>query len=276
MKTNSRLIFTFLVLLVVLSCCKDDDDGLLTCIDPTNPECPNYDPCHGVEPPSAAFTIQESILSSYPSNRWVWTPDDNYFMANGDIRFTSPFFDSKYKHTWYLGAEIIHDPMFVRSHAAVSNEQRPYQITVSHVLEYPLDNECFANATGKDSVARIYTLQRYHDELMSFGVYRGAFEGQRDSFDFAIRRIRIDGGRAERGDQSSQAISYFSNFHNEGDTLFAAIGFRNRLISFRNSFRPEGLLEIEPNSDQFTLQYRKQSSTGWSHYTVKGRKLNIK
>ncbi|MCH8556025.1 MAG: hypothetical protein LAT76_12765, partial [Schleiferiaceae bacterium] len=67
-----------------------------------------------------------------------------------------------------------------------------------------------------------------------------------------------------------------SNFHNEGDTLFAAIGFRNRLISFRNSFRPEGLLEIEPNSDQFTLQYRKQSSTGWSHYTVKGRKLNIK
>jgi hypothetical protein len=274
MKTDNTLLLWTLLLGALFFGCKKDDDCANLCMDPTNPKCGNYDPCHGVQPPSAAFTIQESIIKFFPSFGTVLSPDDSLFVANGDIFFTSPFSDSKYKHTWYLGSEIIHDASFSRDHINVKNDQRPYHITISHVLEYPLDNECFNNTTGKDSIARTYTLIKYLDELNSFGVYRGAFEGQRDSFDFAVRSFHRDGGRAVRGESTN---SYISNLHNEGDTLFPAVGLLNNVVTFSQSFGSRGLLIIEPNSNQFTLEYRHLEKGGdWDNYTVSGRKLNLK
>jgi hypothetical protein len=274
MKTDNTLLLWTLLLGALFFGCKKDDDCANLCMDPTNPKCGNYDPCHGVQPPSAAFTIQESYFTSFPSNSWMWTPDDSIFVANGNIRFSSSYTDNNYKHTWYLGAEVIHDASFTRDHSGVSDDQRPYHITVSHVIEYPLDNECYANATGKDSVARTYTLIKYLDELKTFGVYRGAFEGQRDSFDFAIRAFHANGGRAIRGEPF---IRYFINFHNEGDTLLQGLSFRNRIVTFYQSFGPRGHLKIEPNSNQFTLEYRHLEKGGdWDNYTVSGRKLNLK
>jgi hypothetical protein len=275
MKTDNTLLLWALLLGALFFGCKKDDDADGICMDPTNPKCGNYDPCHGVQPPSAAFTIQESYRRTFPPpTEWLWTPDDSIFVAHSNIRFSSPYTDNKYKHTWYLGAEVIHDASFTRDHGGISDDQRPYHITVSHVIEYPLDNECYANATGKDSVARTYTLIKYLDELKTFGVYRGAFEGQRDSFDFAIRAFHANGGRAIRDDPTT---TYFINFHNEGDTLFQSVAFRNRIVTIIQSFGPRGLLQIEPNSNQFTLEYRHLEKGGdWDNYTVRGRKLNLK
>lgn len=255
-------------LLITLSC-RRDDDCERACTDPTNPQCPNYDPCYGAEPPSAGFTIQENYLGQ--QNGWdSWTPDDSVFFGRNDIRFTSPYTGSEYKHTWYLGAEVIHDASFSRDHSSVTSAQRPYQITISHVLEYPLNNDCYANATGRDSVARTYTLVRYFNDLQAFGKYRGVFENQKDSFDFEFRIEHEDGGKLEWED-SWNSVRYIVNFHNLGDTLFQSFSLRNKLVILTASWnRPRGLLDIKPNSDEFVFEYQYLSES----YIVKGRKLD--
>jgi hypothetical protein len=63
---------------------------------------------------------------------------------------------------------------------------------------------------GKTLLRALTHLLSILDELNSFGVYRGAFEGQRDSFDFAVRSFpcKMVVGLV-RGEPTN---SYFSQF----------------------------------------------------------------
>ena len=47
-----------LIAMAILFACKEEP---LPCTDPTNPECPNFDPCIGVEPVIADFVMIDSI-----------------------------------------------------------------------------------------------------------------------------------------------------------------------------------------------------------------------
>jgi len=57
--------FTALAALALFTtCCKDD------CLDPTNPDCENYDPCYGKTQPSAKFIMEESVIDLIQQGIW--------------------------------------------------------------------------------------------------------------------------------------------------------------------------------------------------------------
>ncbi|MCC5916340.1 MAG: hypothetical protein JJU02_03335 [Cryomorphaceae bacterium] len=260
-----------LALFVGFSNCKRDDD--CPCIDPTNPECPNYDPCYGVEPPSAGFEIRESYNLFILGVRLG--PDDNTFWD--EVLFSSPYTGAEYKHTWYLGAEVIDQPSFQRGHGSIDVAQRPYQITVSHVLEYPIDSNCYPAASGRDSVARIYTIVRNTGQLATHGWYRGVFENQKDSFDFYFGWHGLNGDPYEPGQQFRNMVS--KNFHNEFDSV-SRIEFRmiNAEIGIYNgptNNAPRGILELDLNTGLFEMNYDfTEPGVGRKPFRVLGRKLN--
>jgi hypothetical protein len=261
------LLFLTTTLLVTLAC-RRDDDCERACTDPSNPKCPNYDPCYGVKPPSAEFTIQESYIK--PNIGLAWTPDDSVFFGS-NIRYSSPYTGSEYTHTWYLGAEVIHDASFVRTHTSIPVSDRPIFITVSHVLEYPIDSACYPHSIGRDSVARTYRIIRHWENFLSVGTFRCAFVGQKDSFDFSLRIIDPDGNPAEIGTMDSRLISV--NFHNSNDSLRTSFSGRNSVVYFsgdgHNVNSPKGDMLIDRHTLKFTLDYRLQGV----EYKVKGRVL---
>ena len=268
MKTLSKLLPIVLILSLFLQCCRDKDKD---CYDPTNPKCVNYNPCHNAKLPDADFTIQENLLISYPGpTRWQWMPDDTVFVGRSNIKFDSPYNGVEYKHTLYLGAETIEGNTFTRDFSSVSTEQRPYKVTITHVIEYSIDTECFPNTVGRDSITKTITLVRYMNDLRTYGAYRGVFENQKDSFDFTVLIEDSFGNPVDWGSQDTQWK--IINFHNQGDTLNEPFILRNTVLSFLNDFGgmiPIGLLELEPNSNKFIFEYRYLNEK----HIVKGRKL---
>jgi hypothetical protein len=49
-------IFCILLLLILDSCCRK------TCVDPSNPECVNYEPCYNKKPITADFRVTANHL----------------------------------------------------------------------------------------------------------------------------------------------------------------------------------------------------------------------
>lgn len=264
-----KTIYNFLLLLMLaslfLQCCKNKEEEKY-CYDPTNPKCVNYDPCYGVKPPTAEFTIHEGLLGI---DNWVKTPDDSVFLGR-DIIFESPYKGSEFKHTWYLGAEVIHGSTFTRDHSSVLVSQRPTFITVSHVIEYTIDEECFPNLTRKDSVARTYYLIKYFNEFATIGNFRGVFINEKDSFDFSF--LFLDANNNPSVVFSEINFLYSVNFHNlnPNDTTLLDFNFRNKiLLLIGTGGAPRGSMEIDPRTGLFTMKY----SINWVDYEVRGRKL---
>ncbi len=232
------------------------------------------DPCYGIKPPSAGFTIQEAYNLLFPIGVRLG-PDDNTFWD--EVYYSSPYTGPEYKHTWHLGAEVIHTPSFQRSHTSVSVLQRPYQITVSHVLEYPIDSNCYPAASGRDSVARTYTIVRNTGQLATHGWYRGVFENQKDSFDFYFGWHGLNGDPYEPGQQFRNMVS--KNFHNQFDSV-SRIEFKmiNAEIGIYNgpiNNVPRGILELDLNTGLFEMNYDfTEPGVGRKPFRVLGRKLD--
>ncbi|MFZ6052966.1 hypothetical protein [Halocola ammonii] len=252
---TSLLIILFAFAISISSCRKDNDEE---CCDPTNPECPNYDSCYGVEEPTAEIIMRELYLFDGLSK----TPPDSVF-AN-EVEFSSPFINDDIEHTWYLGAEVINEPVFSRTHSGVP---RPANITVSHVIEYPVDNECYPNSTGRDSTNATYYLIEYYYEFLTYGKFRGAFENETDSFDFEFSVRYPDFSHvAYPGDLSLEPESYAFNFNNEGDTITSedltlAMKGRNLIghLSGSGTFSPRGTYTINPEN-------RKEARFEYTHH----------
>lgn len=76
------------------------------CLDPTNPDCENFDPCHGSKPANADFTINEQI------NRTdFYYETDTIYQTNGTL--FKPKYDAD-SITWLLGSEIVHEKELYR------------------------------------------------------------------------------------------------------------------------------------------------------------------
>ncbi len=200
---------------------------------------------------------------------WVRTPDDSVFLGR-DIIFESSYKGSEFKHTWYLGAEVIHGSRFTRDHSSLLVSQRLTLITVSHVIEYTIDDECFPNTTGKDSIARTFYLIKYHNEFATLGDFRGVFINEKDSFDFSI--LILDTYNNPKEVFSGIGFMYSVNFHNENpnDTLVLDFSSRNKILLLNGTGgAPRGSMEIDPSTGLFVMKY----SINWVDYEVRGRKL---
>ncbi|NEN23399.1 hypothetical protein G3O08_07790 [Cryomorpha ignava] len=251
-------------LILGFSSCNPDDDQEAPCCDAANPACPNYDPCTSITEPTADFAMQEGVLTS---NGIIFGRDDSVFYK--DVRYSALHDSSIYTHTWSLGAEVISDPVFSRTHNIPAN-QRPVYITVSHVIEFPVDSTCFTNLTGRDSLARTYYLIKYVNELAVYGNFRGVFENETDSFDFSFGLYDTEGNDALVYESSSIFIEV--NFHNLGETThYGLIGVNS--IGYMNgsaSADPRGFILPQDSPDVYKIEYRLYLID----FVVNARKLN--
>jgi len=241
------------VILLTLHACKKDEEE--ECCDPANPDCINYDPCLEVEEPTAEIILQGSIFGP---EGFELTPDDSLFF--NEVFFSSPFNGPQYTHTWYLGAEVITEASFSREHSFV---ERPAQLTVSHVLEYPVDSVCYPNSTGRDSTSRDYYLIHYVNEFGVYSKYRGVFENETDSFDFEFKLVFEDNSPVYFGYPNDlEPVFVTLNFDNQGDSANIAVIGRNSIGYFTgdgNSF-PSGSIKIEQGIARLDYTYQLESS----------------
>jgi hypothetical protein len=123
-----------------------------------------------------------------------------------------------------------------------NNQARPQYITVSHVLEYAPDLQCFPDDDGKDSVAQQFRLiASLNDEFQTYGKYRGALNGGVDSFDVEVISIDINGQRAAFNNH--YATSYI-NFHNNDDTISDKSGKVAGYLYNHNGYFTESISQV--------------------------------
>ncbi len=207
MKHHFNLSIAIIVSSVLLVyACKKDDDAL--CDNPTNVECPNYDPCHGGPINKADFTISTRV-STWEG--WQFFADT---MFGPD--FPILYFDALYpgqvtSHTWYLGSQIIDEASFVRNFA---NEPYPSNIMVSHVVTYDELDPCKPNDTGHDSVAVTFRLVGSYFEFASIGTFRGRHNGS-EEYEWSVYPINENGDTAY---SVYETVDFrYVNFHNTGE-----------------------------------------------------------
>ncbi len=268
-----RLFTAFaLVALLSASSCKRD------CDDRSNPDCENYDPCYGKTQPSAKFIMEES--NPQLANNGIWYADSVF--KGYMLRFRSEFTDKQYTHTWYVGAETFTSA--TTPDRNFGQEARPQYITISHVLEYTPDLQCFSDDNGKDSVAQTFRLiASYNEELQTYGTFRGALDGATDTFEVKI--ISVDKNNQPAGFNTHEQ-DWYINFHNRGDTLTSNGDFHSplRLNGYyynRQGFfidQLEGTIVVDAKG-RFEMHYRNEGAKLellgdrlW--HTFKGRKID--
>jgi hypothetical protein len=249
----------------IYSCRKDNDDQ--ACCDPTNPECPNYDPCYGVEEPSAEFFIEDRARNA-ETNEVFYYPEGEGPIVGASTRFRAKYQGDEISHTWYIGADNYFEPMVEIDFSDVT---RPSNIIIYHVVEYPVNMECYPFSTGRDSVALTFQLMNYWNELKTVGNnFRGVLNNETDSFDFRIRALLPDGSEATWADLGNGIQFIRVNMHNEGDSV--ALGtpiFSNHFFHFEE-FSRQGNLEIDSTSFLVRMEYQW---TDLEDYVFKGRIL---
>lgn len=259
---NISFLASILAILAILSCCKNDDD----CFDPSNPECENYDPCYGIERPTAKFAIGARVRNNDGDIEYV---EDAYVFPGILTQFRSEFEGEGFTHTWYVGSEVLHDNRVIRDFTTVKN--RPAIISISHVLDYPIDQKCYPLDIGRDSVSQTFYLIKYWDELLTNGTFRVLLESEQDSFDFKIKRLELDGAKPEAA--NSGGLSFAVNFHNEGDSTdsFSFSEVNNLGYFTGNGFtRPDGFMRVDSVSKEMIAEYKFRGE----NFKLRGRKIN--
>jgi hypothetical protein len=259
-----KLFYLLFVSLIWSGCKKDDDNPECPCTDPSNPECINYDPCFGNGEPNASFFTEDRLI--YPEfGEYLWIHDT--ILKGGPIRFRSPFEGPDITHTWYVGAETLHESSVERNFNAV---QRPAEITVSHVITYPVDTICYPAAAGRDSVSQTFHLIDSISEFLTIeNTFRGVLNNETDSFDFEFRALRHFIGTPAAWNTPGWGI-YMINFHNNQDSVRNdGWDFTNTHFSLTDGGFPRGLLVIDPQDYSVELNYTFIDVP--TEYTFKGR-----
>jgi hypothetical protein len=189
----NKLIYFFLMTLLVLSCsrCKEED-----CTDSTNPDCPNYvapvDPCAGKTEVSAEFVIEE-LISALGAGEFI--PTDTT-LKERHIRLRATI-QGATEYKWYVGSEIITD---VQSVTRFFPEQwAGSNIPITLVVRKIPDNACFPNDDGYDSITKVFHISQYliepnplgdEDRTVQNGGLQGTYrliqDGMQDSIDVGV------------------------------------------------------------------------------------------
>ena len=207
--------FLSLALLINLSSCKEDE---CPCVDETNPECDNYNPCWDKQPVTADFEMSQQPVTFYPDYIGDWHPDLKFF--RGLIGFRPANFveeDTSVKYTWLLGSEVIHDFTFVRNFVD-TRETGENNIPITLIVEKEPDLECFPLDDGKDTMTQYIQLVDNACEFLTFGDFKVLFEGDRDSTLVSVRNWRYDNNGTFL-DSCGGGYAQFINFDNKKEDL---------------------------------------------------------
>lgn len=234
---------TLLFLVAVASCKKDDDISECPCDDPSNPECPNYDPCLLENRITANFKIYDDVFSGGP-NSDQWFEDD--VLYGGRIKFEAVEQDANYK--WYLGQETLEGTEY---HEVVKTlfDLNPGTYSAALRVQKEPNLQCFPNDTGIDSTFRTFEVVGICD-LMIMNKFKGVFESApNDSIILEFFPYKLLPGNQdwEVACEDISGIGYI-NFSGQHDTILdgSASGILNRYFERYtiDQFIPKGYFEV--------------------------------
>ena len=272
--------FLSLALLINLSSCKDDE---CPCVDETNPECENYDPCFGEKPVTADFEISVLFRSVTPEGIPDWNPDVAF--GRGLLGFKAigyPHSDNRIKYTWILGAETINEPYFERDFIDTREDENDIPITL--IIEKEPDLDCFPEDDGKDTLVKYIRFVDSPCDYASTGDFKVLFEGEEDSTIIRTRNWMSNGPliNHEVYDSCSRGSLIcigFDRERNQPDTTrstFSAAQFNSAIYKSSHATigHPEGtILKLDLATNEVTGNYRIFTSQDEKEYIFKGRKL---
>ena len=263
MKEILKISFLLILVIAIAAGCQDDDEN--ACCDPTNPECPNYDPCFGGPISKADFTISNRV-STWEG--WQFFADTMFGPAFPILYFDALYPEQVTSHTWYVGSQIINDASFVRD---FSNEPYPSNVTVSHVVTYDELDPCNPNDNGRDSLAVTFRLVGSYFEFASIGTFRGRHNGS-DEYEWSVYPINADGDTAYTVDETVDFR--YVNFHNTGEVADYFWHFATNAkvsVNGTGSSSPRGIYTVNSSSEIiFKYEYILQSN----EFQFNGIKIN--
>jgi hypothetical protein len=256
-KKNLIIIFSIAFIITIFSCKKDNK-----CYDPTNPDCENYDPCHNAKMHSADFIIEHNIPDE--NDDWFWFKGDSVF-SGGLLQFRS-LEKGDIKHTWYVGAEVLHDSAVIRSFNTVTP---PKFINIQHVIQYKPDSMCFPEDDGYDSVLRIFYMVLNPNDFLTTGVFRVVDEHSVDSYEFSCYAYYIDDTAKT---QYSDGILYTNLVNNKSEKRKYSSIPTDTLMILRGhggNADPKGRFTV----NRYNLSVEGRITLGDVTHEISGRKI---
>lgn len=243
-------VFYMVPLVLLFNACEPEGDA---CIDPSNPECENYNQCYGKFPTTAEFTIAKQYFPS-GSNNDVFINDD-LVTAGGHLKFSAiPQEGAIY--TWILGDDtIIGDYVITKSMMGLPIGTYNNSLIVTK----PIDSICFPGDAGLDQFDRAFTKIRSCNAVV-LGHYRGVLVNQStDSVEIELA-LSPSLTSIEPCDTTSLiGVFYAVNFNFLGDTSKLNInGYVNTRISFISQSEggiPEGEVIYYPSLNKIEAIY---------------------
>lgn len=102
------------------------------------------------------------------------TPNNDHLTVWRILQFRSDFTDtSRYRHTWYLGAETLSVAKFWRD---FRSETEPKTYTVYHAMHWTPNKQCDPLDNGYDSTSFTFTITNKYNDLNVLGKYRVAYD----------------------------------------------------------------------------------------------------
>ena len=242
-----KKIIILILLGISLYGCKKD---CTRCTDPTNIFCENYDSCYGEKPVTADFQIKQ--FSLFLPHQF----DENEGIVFGRARLKFVPKEGGAKYTWKLGRETITDSSFYREFYKTPYGE--YQVTL--MVEKEPNKRCFPNDDGKDTLTKTFRLVSGCD-LNSSGIFKGLFEGEKDSSIISIVNI------SQRGSDTCSNLNLsLTNLENKGNTVFLA--GQDRMIQFNNKIAFEKITTYLNNPFGGSVEYNPNNNTCKMEYSI--------
>jgi hypothetical protein len=167
------------LLSITLAACKKDDD---TCSDPTNPDCENYDPCHGNEPTAAFKMRSTSVGFTTPENLQAEWCDTIY---RSGVEFRADM-EGASSYEWQIG-----DDSTIRTGKTIQVGFSSYtEDTLANInpdnpdfyqaldVNLTVRNESGACVSENDTLLSSTRLLVFTKKTLTIGTFRGKIEGE--------------------------------------------------------------------------------------------------
>jgi hypothetical protein len=212
MKNTFFLLLSIFVILIA-GCNKDEP---VACTDETNPECPNYDPCHDAESTSADFETACIVVSD--KYQKITSQEDTFYLG-ANIQFTAKQEDA-ISYEWKIGDD---DRVFTEQSFSLTfnpsdsvtlfNRAVPIQLIV---IRTP-NTDCFPTDDGIDTLTKYIYFVSIHE--ITHKKFLGTWVGSREDKPDDIYEIEISDEPEIDGPSGIPSFYelQFKNFDNEGD-----------------------------------------------------------
>lgn len=257
---NYKLPVCFLIIFspVILfqGCCK--------CDDPSNPECPNYDPCYEVESPIADFGAGYEYFIPGEEDYNNFYRDTTIYLDGDTIPGTCTFYaytedvDSFY---WKVGQ----DPRIFRGESFYLEFDDEFHMQPINVqLTVMKMSECFEGGFVRDTLEKILVPDTKYVESPSWTMFRSKYWGvstefPTDSFEIEMKDDIEWIVNLPRGTNGNTAL-----YRRDFDEVFFS-GQSNKTIWMGNAkFQPENRRKIVIH---YKVSYDLGETANWYTYT---------